>query len=285
MTACLVRGSGDIGSAVAHALFMAGHSVAMHDLAAPTCARRGMAFVDALFDGHARLEGVEAFRVREPRELLQLASERRGIGISATPFARVLEALEPEVLVDARMRKREVPEGQRGLAPLVIGMGPNFTAGDNCDLVVETAWGPTLGAVIARGASRPFGGEPRSVAGHRRERFVYASVAGRVRAGLAIGARVQHGQLLGSVAGEPIVAPLDGILAGLTRDGVDVRCAAKVAEVDPRGDPRLAFLIGERAAAVAAGVLRALREADLGQAAPFASIARAEQPRPLGVRE
>ena len=31
---------------------------------------------------------------------------------------------QPEVLIDARMRKRVVPEPQRELAPLAIGIGP-----------------------------------------------------------------------------------------------------------------------------------------------------------------
>jgi xanthine dehydrogenase accessory factor len=58
----LVRGIGDIGSAVAHRLFRAGHRVVIHDVASPAAARRGMAFTDAIFDGLVVLEGVTCRR-------------------------------------------------------------------------------------------------------------------------------------------------------------------------------------------------------------------------------
>ena len=54
----LVRGVGDIGSAVAHRLFLAGHLVVVHDGEQPTTTRRGMAFADAIFDGRTTLDGV-----------------------------------------------------------------------------------------------------------------------------------------------------------------------------------------------------------------------------------
>ena len=55
-----VRGSGDVGSAIAHTLFKAGYAVMIHDSARPTATRRKMAFCDAIFDGVAMLEGVQA---------------------------------------------------------------------------------------------------------------------------------------------------------------------------------------------------------------------------------
>ena len=58
----LVRGVGDIGSAVAHRLFQEGYGVVLHDEPKPTTTRRGMAFADAMFDGHATLDGVRAVR-------------------------------------------------------------------------------------------------------------------------------------------------------------------------------------------------------------------------------
>ena len=73
---------------------------------------------------------------------------RRAIPVVDEPFERVVEALRPQVVLDARMRKRENPEFQRGVAPLTIGLGPNFVAGENVDLVVETAWGEQMGEII-----------------------------------------------------------------------------------------------------------------------------------------
>lgn len=56
----LVRGSGDVGSAVAHTLFKANYAVAIHDSAKPSATRRKIAFCDAIFDGYAALAGVSA---------------------------------------------------------------------------------------------------------------------------------------------------------------------------------------------------------------------------------
>ena len=64
MGTVLVRGTGDVGSAVAYALFRAGHSVVLHDKPRPPHHRRGMAFVNALYDGTAELQGALGKRAR-----------------------------------------------------------------------------------------------------------------------------------------------------------------------------------------------------------------------------
>ena len=63
MARVLIRGSGDVGSAVAHLLLRSGHDVVIHDVALPAAPRRGMAFADAIFDGACELDGVRARRV------------------------------------------------------------------------------------------------------------------------------------------------------------------------------------------------------------------------------
>jgi len=65
----LVRGSGDVGSAVAVVLHRAGYGVAIHEVAAPAAPRRGMAFADAVFDGECELDGVLARRGADLSEL------------------------------------------------------------------------------------------------------------------------------------------------------------------------------------------------------------------------
>jgi hypothetical protein len=65
----LVRGVGDVGSAVAAVLFRAGYAVALHDEPAPAAPRRGMAFADAVFDGVARLDGLDSSATSDRSEL------------------------------------------------------------------------------------------------------------------------------------------------------------------------------------------------------------------------
>jgi xanthine dehydrogenase accessory factor len=134
----LVRGVGDVGSAVAVVLFRAGYAVALHDEPAPAARRRGMAFADAVFDGAAVLDGLTALRVDTSAELRDTLTAREVVPVTVVPFSQTLEAANWSAVIDARMRKRAVPEGQRGLAPLTIGLGPNFVAGETVDLAIET---------------------------------------------------------------------------------------------------------------------------------------------------
>jgi hypothetical protein len=69
VTVVIVRGLGDIGSAVAHLLFREGYGVALHDEPRPATTRRGMAFADAAFDGEAELDGVRAVRADTAEEV------------------------------------------------------------------------------------------------------------------------------------------------------------------------------------------------------------------------
>ncbi len=253
----LVRGIGDVASAVAHRLFRVGHPVVIHTDPRPTITRRGMAFADAVFDGEAILEGVHAVRVDEMDAVREVLAAGVTIPVVVGQWAALFSVVRPHVLIDARMRKREHPERQRGLAPLTIGLGPNFVAGETTDVVVETSW-VRLGEIVTRGASLPLQGEPRPIAGHARDRYVYAPVGGTFHTGFEIGDRVQAGEVVARIDDAPLAAPLDGVLRGLTRDGVPVSPGTKIIEVDPRVRPELVRGIGERPARIAEGVLHAL---------------------------
>lgn len=258
MARVLIRGSGDVGSAVAHVLRRNDHDVVVHDVALPAAPRRRMAFADAIFDGSCELAGVRGRRVDAIEELRAGAAPGELL-LTTAPLDRVLAALRPDVLVDARMRKRAQPEPQRDLAPLTIGLGPNFVAGETTHLAIETQWGEHLGAVVESGPTRRLGGEPRAFEGHGRGRFVYAPVAGVMHTQAHIAQRVSAGERVAAIGDEPLLAPLDGILRGLVHDGVPVPQGAKVLEVDPRGDPAKVSGIGERPRRIAEGVLAAIR--------------------------
>lgn len=261
----LVRGSNDIGSAVAHQLFSAGYPVVIHEIPQPAVTRRKMAFTDAIFDGRASLEGVQALRIDDLSILEGVLSSSQSIPVVVKDFSSLLKALQPAVLVDARMRKRQQPENQRGLAPLTIGLGPNFIAGENIDLAVETSWGAALGQVIHQGATLPLRGEPRPLAGHARDRYVYAPLGGVFSTELQVGDTVQAGQVVAWVEGTLLHAPLAGRLRGLTHAGVPVKQGTKVIEVDPRaesadttGEAEITG-IAERPRRIAEGVLQAIQ--------------------------
>lgn len=260
----LVRGVNDVASAVALALANAGWATLMVASLAPSVSRRGQSFADAAFDGAATLEGVTAHRIDDPLAWKEQA--RAGeIALTLQPLDAFAASLEPAVWIDARMRKRAMPEDQRGRAPLVIGLGPNFVAGVakhcNVDLAIETAWGDALGKVIESGPTSAFAGEPKPIGGYGRERYVYAPLAGVFHTTHRIGQTVAEGEIVAQIDALPIPAPKPGILRGLTHDGVGIAQGTKCVEVVPEGTQ--VFGVGARPAAIANGVIAALRRMGL----------------------
>lgn len=255
----LIRGSGDVASAVAHLCFSAGFGVVMHDLPLPTATRRMMSFTDAIFDGKCTLEGVEGWRIDELDLLPPLLKVHRAVLLVTLDIMELIRFLNPPIFVDARMRKHHTPEVQYHLAPLTIGLGPNFIAGVTTHLAVETAWGDELGKVVTDGATKPLEGEPQTIAGHARDRYLYAPQSGIFRTSQSIGNKVQEGETIASINDIPLHAPISGILRGLTHDGVSVERGTKVIEVDPRLEGAQIAGIAFRPKRIAQGVLEAIK--------------------------
>jgi xanthine dehydrogenase accessory factor len=269
----IVRGVGDVGSVVARHLFLAGHAVVLHDGPEPVTTRRGMAFTDAVFDGQAELSGASAVRVGLDRVAAELARLER-IPVVVEALEALRQAVSPDVLVDARMRKRAEPEPQRGQARLTIGLGPGFVAGETVDVVVETAWGEDLGRWQTVGTTRPLAGEPRPIAGYGRERFVYAPVEGRFTTTRALGELVTAGDAVGAIGPVVVRAPISGLVRGLTRAGVRVATGTKIIEIDPRGVGAVYTGIGERPDRIATGVLAAIHHWHGGTDGPPGDVGR-----------
>ncbi|MBS0449132.1 MAG: hypothetical protein JSR59_24690 [Proteobacteria bacterium] len=256
-TSVLVLGCGDVGSAVAHRLFRAGARVVLCDLPEPSHSRRGMAYTDALFNGTAVLEDVAARHVADLDAIRALWSAGGAIPVVTLPEDDLAVALRVDAVVDAIMRRHAMPPDRRALAATVVGLGPGFTPGINCHVAVETQWGDAMGSVLRDRATAALSGGPKPLAGIGHERFVSAGVSGRWCTSAAIGQDVAADEIVGTIAGTPVRAPLGGRLRGLPRDGVMVIAGQKLVEVDPRAAPRV-FGLGARPRAAALGVCRAL---------------------------
>jgi len=255
----LVRGSGDVGSAVAYRLFAEGYAVAIHDLPLPTATRRKMSFTDAIFDGDTILEGMQARMVKDLSLLRGMLTHPTFVPVLVCNFNRLMPKLHPHILVDARMRKHTQPERQIQLAPLTIGLGPNFVAGQTVHLAIETAWGERLGQTVTQGSTSPLEGEPAPIEGHSRDRYVYAPAPGIFTTSHKIGDVVTEGQEIARIGDVALHAPISGVLRGLTHTGVPVEIKAKVIEVDPRLDHPQISGIAPRPARIAEGVLIAIQ--------------------------
>ena len=256
----LVLGGGDIGSAVAHHLFRAGARVLVSDRAGSPHARRGMAFTDALFEGAAELAGVSARLCTDLAQVEACWSEAAVVPIVVVPEAQILAALRFDVIIEATMRRYQLPPDVRSLAPQVLGLGPGYTPGQNCHVAIETQWGPTMGTVLHDRPAAPRTGGPRALDGVTRERFVISPCSGTWSSAARLGQAVRAGDLIGQIGQEPIHVPIDGHVRGLTRNGIEVAAGQRVLEIDPRSQPQV-FGLGERPEAIARGVLLALEAA------------------------
>jgi xanthine dehydrogenase accessory factor len=143
-------------------------------------------------------------------------------------------------------------------APLVIGLGPGFVAGENCHAVVETKRGHFLGRVIWNGPAQPNTGVPGTIGGRQTDRVLRAPTNGILEAHATIGDPLDSGQVVAEVAGKPIRAAFKGILRGLIQPGLQVKQGLKVGDVDPRADPSYCTTISDKALAIGGGVLEAV---------------------------
>jgi len=255
----VIKGGGDVGSAVAHLLFTNGYQPVIIESPNPATTRRNMSFATAVFEGTIELEGVQAERVETTEELSNVLEQRERIPVYIGPTETVVTTFAPKILIDARMRKRDIPESQIDQAELVIGLGPGFRAGTTVHVVVETSRGLNLGKVITSGSAEAYTGKPIAIQGYGRERYSYAPVSGIFRTTLDVGAQVEVGIVLGRVGEAEVKAQLSGIIRGITKDGIVVTQGTKIAEVDPRGQEEFVSGIAERPRAIAQGVLEAVQ--------------------------
>jgi len=141
----VVKGAGDLATGVALRLWRTGFDVVMTELAKPLAIRRAVAFAEAVFTGEQTVEGVQAkhCQLADVGALLN----QRIIPVLVEPAAQVLALLQPDVLVDAIMAKVNTGATLQD-APLVIALGPGFTAGVDCHAVIETNRGHYLGRTL-----------------------------------------------------------------------------------------------------------------------------------------
>ncbi len=241
----VVRGGGDLGTGVAWTLHRAGFPVIVTETARPLTVRRTVAFSTAVTDGAITVDGVAA--------VLDAAATTERV---AVVVSEGIPDLDPSVVVDARMAK-EPQDTSLDDAPLVIGLGPGFTAGVDAHAVIETNRGPGLGRVIWEGSAEGDTGVPAEIGGESARRVLRAPSDGEVAWDAAIGDRVTAGQVLGNVHGLPVSATITGVIRGLIAPG-PVSVGLKIGDIDPRDDPELCYHISDKSHAIGEGALEAV---------------------------
>lgn len=252
----LVRGGGDLASGAIYRLRRAGFPVVVTELATPLLVRRTVSYGEAVYAGAVTVEGVQARLAPDPGGVAGILAAG-DVAVLVDPDGRAQSALAPVIVVDARMEKRNLGITLAD-APLVVALGPGFTAGVDCHAVVETNRGHDLGRVIWRGGAEPDTGEPGVILNRSHSRILRAPAGGHVRARAAIGDVIEEGQTVAEVGGAPVVAGFHGILRGIIHEAVPVTPGMKIGDLDPRARRENCFTISDKSLAVGGGVLEAV---------------------------
>lgn len=269
----VVRGAGDLATGTIHRLKKAGFRLLVLEAEYPAAIRRQVALSEAVYAGSARVEDVEAVRMdvdlaekKNRKELLEPEMERiwkkDGVPVLVDPAGLSIAALRPAVVVDAILAKKNLGTTKE-MAPLVIALGPGFTAGEDVDVVIETKRGHNLGRVIRSGSAVPNTGIPGIIGGYGKERVMHAQAEGILRNAASIGDIVEARAVIAEIETEngtvPVEASLSGLLRGLIRDGYPVTKGFKIADIDPRKEElQNCFTISDKARCIAGSVLEVI---------------------------
>ena len=120
----VIKGAGDLATGIACRLFRCGFALVMTETARPTTVRCTVAFSQAVYRGSAQVEDIPARLAAAPEEALALTG-RGFVAVLVDPSGTSVEALRPDVVVDAVLAKRNLGTHLTD-ASCVVGVGPGF---------------------------------------------------------------------------------------------------------------------------------------------------------------
>ncbi len=255
----VVRGAGDLATAVIIRLHNSGFKVVALDIEKPTVIRRTVSFAQAMFDGQMTVENVTAKLTSI--EDLPAALTQDYIPVVIDPDGEVIREFKPTVVVDAIIAKKNLGTN-KSLAPFTVALGPGFRAGreEGCDVdcVIETTRGHRLARLIYEGCAAPNTGIPGNIGGYTTERVMHSPCAGVFEACHRIGDIVQQGEVIAHVGQAEVKAKIPGMIRGLLHDGLSVPEHFKIADIDPRGEQADYLSCSDKARALSGSVLEAV---------------------------
>ena len=252
----LIRGGGELASAVACRMAESHFNVIMTEVPRPQAVRRNVSFCEAVYEGMKTVEGKTARRVASAGEA-RAAWKAGELALIVDPDTTIRSELKPDVEIDAIIAKKNMGTRMSD-AELVIGLGIGFKAGKDVHIVIETNRGHNLGRVMLEGIAEPDTGDPGNIGGYTTERVMRAPRGGVFKTVKKIGDMVKAGDIVAYVEGEPVKAAIPGIVRGLLRDGTPVTKGFKSGDVDPRGNKEYCYTISDKGRTISGGVLEAI---------------------------
>ena len=287
----LVKGGGDLGTGVSLRLKQNNYNVVVSELPEPLAVRRAVALASAVFEGRKTISGqhrpgraAHPFRATTPSGQVHPECSDEGVGarlvhgyddihsawrdgdipVIVGLEAGILQMIQPLVIVDGIMAKRNTGTKIND-APIVIALGPGFTAGVDCHAVIETQRGPDLGNIYYTGTVAPDSGIPGEINGETTRRILRAPVDGIFVALKNIGDHVHTDEIIAQVYtglaaqnNHPVRSRLNGVIRGIMANGLPVTAGLKVGDIDPRDDPALCFQVSDKAWKIGDSVLKAI---------------------------
>lgn len=264
----LIKGAGDLATGIAHRLKVCGFDVVMTEIAMPTTVRRTVAFSQAVFDGSTEVEGVKAILAEDVSGVYKIL-EQGHIPVIIDSDAEVVKKIKPQVVVDSIISKVNCGNTSIDDAPIVIAVGPGFTAGIDCHCIIESQRGHYLGRTIYEGSAIPNTGVPGNIGGYTVERIIRATGNGIIKPVSQIGDYVEQGQIVAYVRQSCdenskehddlcVYASISGIVRGMLAEGVSVHKGMKAGDIDPRCERKHCFTISDKARSIGGGVLEAI---------------------------
>jgi len=251
----LIRGGGEMASGVACRLYQCGFRIVLTEIEQPLAVRRTVSFCEAVYDGRATVEGIEAILIKKKDDLSRVWNDRR-IPLLVDSHCRSRDLIMPDVIVDAVMAKKNTGTSTKD-APLVIALGPGFQAGRDAHFVVETNRGHNLGRLLTYGSAEHNTGIPSAIQGTT-DRILRAPADGIWNNNMDIGDNATRGDLIGNVSDIPVTAQIDGVLRGMIRPGIGVTKNIKIGDIDPRGRKEYCHTISDKARSIGGAVLEGI---------------------------
>ena len=260
----IVRGAGDLATGVVYSLYKAHFKVIILETQHPSAIRRKVALSEAVYDGKTKVEDIEAVLVKNYEEALNIIANKdyKEIPILIDPNCEILNHIKPTFLIDAIIAKKNIGTN-KSMAKYTIALGPGFTAGKDCDIVIETMRGHNLGRIYLEGEAIPNTGIPGNIGGKEAERVIHASSDGIIENIKNIGDFVREKEVIAYINNDnkkiEVIAPFEGLLRGIIRDGFKVRNGLKIADIDPRkSEYDNCFTISDKARNLGGAVLTAM---------------------------
>lgn len=258
----LVRGAGDIATGIIWCLKKAGFPVVCTEIEKPSTIRRTVAFSEAVYEGETKVDGIICKKFDNYESALS-NSYSNDVSLIVDENLGSLDVIKPDVVIDSILAKKNIGTNI-DMAKTVIGVGPGFTAGVDCNYAIETMRGHKLAYIYEEGSPIENTGVPGSINGITKERVIHAESDGVIHVLCKISDIVKKGDTIAKIVDNDgneknVLATIDGVLRGIIRDGFEVKKNLKIADIDPRvNELENCFTISDKARSIGTATLLAI---------------------------